>query len=436
MTDIMNEKRKIYKRIWNRVFSLFLVIFLLFSSVEPIAAAETFITSNEPGQAISMTLEGTTVVFNSFPEEKDYKYVWIETGEDFVDDSIYAISGPVRYSLPSQDGTYYLQIAKGKERYGQFRGVIYGKTLAVKIENGVADFVDSPVLENNETRYQKNSKSKTALGYYLQPSLWVESDSKEIKEAAKKIVNPDDSDYVKVQKVHDWVANNIWYDYDDYYERVEGEVSALEVLHSKKSVCQGYADLTAALLRSLGIPTKVVSGYSLGLSTSGEWTKEIIEEKESNHAWNEAYVDGRWIIMDTTWDSDNKYENGTFSTGTGLDGRTYFDPTLEMFALDHRIMENDEYAVEKKDIINDGLSISKRSLVLKKGATKQLQIKNKTSYINLKDAKITYTSSKPSVAYVSKTGKIRAKKTGTSNITTKVKLDGVTVKFTTKVIVK
>lgn len=420
------------KKLYNRIIPIILAFYLLFSIVEPAVAAETFTSSNEPGQVLDMSIEGNTLVFNSFPQEGNYNYIWVEIGEDFDNGFIYENSMPIHYFLPYQDGIYYLQLARGMERYSTFHGYFFRKKFAIKIENGIAEFVDSPVLENNENRYKKNSTSKTALRYYLQPSYWVESDSKEIEKIAEKIVNQNDSDYVKLQKVHDWVANNVWYDYDALYGKTEIKVSALEVLHSKKSVCQGYADLTAAILRSLGIPTKVVAGYGI----DDEWTEAKLTAKESNHAWNEAYVDGRWVILDTTWDSDNKYENGVFSTGTGLEERKYFDPTLQGFSLDHKMMENDNYDENKKEIISQGIEISSENLTLKKGKTKQLKVKPLESYIKLKEAKITYTSSKPSVAYVSKTGKIRAKKAGTSNIVTKVKLDGVTVKFKTRVKVK
>lgn len=62
----------------------------------------------------------------------------------------------------------------------------------------------------------------------------------------------------------------------------------------------------------------------------------------SNHAWNESYINGRWVIFDSTWDSDNKYENGKFSEGTGCTGYGYFDPTIERFSNTHFIMDKEE----------------------------------------------------------------------------------------------
>ena len=60
------------------------------------------------------------------------------------------------------------------------------------------------------------------------------------------------------------------------------------------------------------------------------------------------------------------------------------------------------------------LSISKTSISLKKGNSKTLKIKNLK-----KGRTVTWKSSKPSVAKVTKTGKVTAKKTGTAVITAK-----------------
>ncbi|MCM1283494.1 MAG: Ig-like domain-containing protein [Roseburia sp.] len=431
-------------RIGTRILAALLCAMLSIGSVQTapqqVWAAEqqnavtTYATNNQADEAFSFALENGKFVVQSVPYTEQYSYIWVV----FNDASqILPISSVVEFPLPSQDGTYYVDIYLGKERYATYKGVIFGENIGVTIQGGAASFVESPVYKRNLKVFQSGSTSATMRGYYTQPSHWVESDSPKIKALAKKIVNDSDSDYEKVKKVHDWVADNIWYDYDAYYSGTSAQVDAVKVLEVKRTVCQGYADLTAALLRSLGIPTKVVSGYALGVGTSGGWTKELVSSKATNHAWNEAYVDGRWIILDTTWDSDNKYQNGTFSQGTGLKYRKYFDPTLEFFSADHKIFEEDSYDKwERENAFSSALSVSKTSLTLKKGKTKQLSVKTSQSYIKLKDAKITYSSSNKKVATVSSKGKIKAKKAGQTTITTTVKLEGITFKFRTQVTVK
>ncbi|MCB2339560.1 transglutaminase domain-containing protein [Clostridium estertheticum] len=58
-------------------------------------------------------------------------------------------------------------------------------------------------------------------------------------------------------------------------------------------------------MRMAGIPCRVVIGYAIGVNYQS-W--ETVNHANSNHTWNEALVDGRWVIMGSTWDSINKYE--------------------------------------------------------------------------------------------------------------------------------
>ncbi len=308
-----------------------------------------FNTSNMAEGNIKIISQGNTLIFESFPKQEDFNYVILslcgEDGECYLDDDVYSTVFPIIYPIIGiSDGTYYIEIFHSSQENGVYRGMIAGKGgIKINIQNGIVSYVDSAVLENNKKIYENNLSSEEALKYYLKPSKGVESDNKKIIQLAKSIINESDNDYEKLRKVHDWVCNNVWYDYDAYYSGDYGDTNALAVLQSKRSVCQGYANLTAALLRALGIPTKVVSGYALGLSTNGQWTDELITGDKTNHAWNEAYVNDRWVILDTTWDSDNEYIDGSFSENTGLEGHKYFGPTLQLFSYDHKIVDNEPY---------------------------------------------------------------------------------------------
>lgn len=59
------------------------------------------------------------------------------------------------------------------------------------------------------------------------------------------------------------------------------------------------------------------------------------------HAHTEAYVDSRWIVMDTTWDSNNEYRGGSYQT-EAPSGFCYFDIAPEAFALDHKTTSRDQ----------------------------------------------------------------------------------------------
>lgn len=166
---------------------------------------------------------------------------------------------------------------------------------------------------------------------YLSPSIGVQSDNPEIIDLAKSITKDLTSDYAKVRAVHDWVAKNIAYDIEGYHS---GNIicDALGVLHARKGVCQGYACLSAALLRSVGVKTKVVQG----IAASGSIPEEIRKNPQAyspNHAWNEAYADGRWVVFDATWDAG--YVDPGVTIFTFCYKTEYWDPDQDAFAKNH-----------------------------------------------------------------------------------------------------
>jgi transglutaminase-like putative cysteine protease len=65
----------------------------------------------------------------------------------------------------------------------------------------------------------------------------------------------------------------------------------LDVLQTKQAECQGHAYLYTAFARSLGIPTRVVSGL-----VYSEQFKGFLY-----HSWSESVVDGRWQAVDPSF---------------------------------------------------------------------------------------------------------------------------------------
>ena len=116
------------------------------------------------------------------------------------------------------------------------------------------------------------------------------------------------------------------------------DTSALGTLQSKRSVCQGYSDLSVALLRAIGIPAIGLSCFALGISTDKKWTPHILNSTETNHRITAAFTQNRCLLMDITWDSDNEYKNGVFGNKSGM-GRTYkyFDVTIPFLSFSHRL---------------------------------------------------------------------------------------------------
>ena len=179
--------------------------------------------------------------------------------------------------------------------------------------------------ENDETLYLDLGSEDMAMS---------ESQLSEIRTKAMEITAGAATDYEKVLKIHDWITANIYYDRDEMDSYSPDQLSAYSVYISRKSVCEGYANLTTAMLRSIGIPTTKLSGQAI--HTFSEWWDTLEDSNVTNHAWNAVYADGRWFFVDTTWDTYNKYENGEWIDGS--ESHDFFDPSTDKFSLDHRTL--------------------------------------------------------------------------------------------------
>lgn len=226
-----------------------------------------------------------------------------------------------------------VEVYTGSRAYGEFTSWVYNYLYLVKDENGSWSIKQSPVYAHNRELYAADKAMKEAL----KDTPAIESDNKEIAALADKITLDASDDYERLRMIHDWVCDYIRYDVDSLNSTSTVPYSASEVLKNRSAVCLGFSTLTAALCRSAGIPCNVVSGYALGVGIDTEWTTETINTSEQNHAWNEAYVDGRWVIMDTTWDCPNKIENGKLVTGDI--SHIYFDANIDFFSANHKIIE-------------------------------------------------------------------------------------------------
>ena len=72
----------------------------------------------------------------------------------------------------------------------------------------------------------------------------------------------------------------------------------LEVLQGRRGVCQDFAHLQIACLRSMGLAARYVSGYLLTHAPPG---KEKLIGSDASHAWVSVYAgNGCWVDFDPT----------------------------------------------------------------------------------------------------------------------------------------
>jgi len=114
---------------------------------------------------------------------------------------------------------------------------------------------------------------------YLEDEVFIEVSDPAVESVAKEIIGEETDALTCVSKTLDWVHKNI------EKHRALSLPSAKNVLKIKRGDCNEHTNLFVALLRSMGIPAKVVVGL---LQT---------ERGYFYHAWASVYL-GRWVDID------------------------------------------------------------------------------------------------------------------------------------------
>ncbi|WP_391571946.1 transglutaminase-like domain-containing protein [Cohnella sp.] len=177
-------------------------------------------------------------------------------------------------STTTNDQTVWLPLQLGN---GQYEITVLEHVVDKKYRVSLTEKVD--VTVKNEPDVFLNSTQTVA---------WKEADKAlaKVKELTKKAA----TDEQKARAIYEYIIQNVSYDKDlarkvaaDYIPDIDG------TLTSGKAICYGYATLYAAMLRSVGIPTKLAMGKT-----------NLVDEY---HAWNEVYLNGKWVVVDTTVDA-------------------------------------------------------------------------------------------------------------------------------------
>ena len=205
----------------------------------------------------------------------------------------------------------------------------WGSRVNTALLNGctaLEEVVNSPFSYSD----QQVEANRAVINGWVNPGAYVTPQSQTVIDRANEICANIDNDYNKAHAIFRWVAENVAYDYEHFYGR-KASVSntAEEVLDSRLAVCAGYTRLTQALLQAQGIPALYVSGVSSNGITD--------TRGNAGHAWNMAFVDGRWVIIDTTWGraSVDDPATGELKDGGGIINEQWFDPKEIFFAQSH-----------------------------------------------------------------------------------------------------
>lgn len=153
---------------------------------------------------------------------------------------------------------------------------------------------------------------------FIRPNQYVDYlEADQTIEKAMELTKDVKDPLEKVEAVYDYVVENIDYDYDKAATVESGYLPVLdEVLNSKKGICFDYAALMTGMLRSQGMPCKLVVGYAGNVYHA--WINVWSEET----GWIDGviYFDGKmWHRMDPTFaSSENQSESIMEYIGNGM----------------------------------------------------------------------------------------------------------------------
>ena len=149
-------------------------------------------------------------------------------------------------------------------------------------------------------------KLDDSLAPFLRPNQYVNySESSEAVKKAQELVKDAKDNLGKVRAVYNWVVANLSYDYDKARTVKSGYLPDVDkVMGEKKGICFDYAALMSSMLRSQGVPVKLVVGYT----SKGEYHAWInVWNEESGWMDSVIYFDGKaWKLMDPTFASTGK----------------------------------------------------------------------------------------------------------------------------------
>ena len=130
------------------------------------------------------------------------------------------------------------------------------------------------------------------------------------------------SDYEKELRVHDWICQNVTYDYEgtnkDKVSRVIASHNILGVFAHHKAQCEGIAKAVKVLLNAADVKCIVATGDS------------VKNGREMPHAWNIVNIAGEPYQLDVTWDI------GAMGRNKRHMAYDYFNLTDELMNQDHK----------------------------------------------------------------------------------------------------
>ncbi len=201
-----------------------------------------------------------------------------------------------RVLLEPMNSTVLFSIPRAVRISGKFKNLWTDSTGAV--------YLPSPALSRLEYRVWSSPAAirpaeSTDMSRYVDLSKMDKTLLKRIKSLAMKITAGGRDNVEKSAIIKRYLRANYTYTLDPKRDPKKSPVEDF-LFYSKEGFCEHFATAFALLSRSIGIPTRIVTGF-----LEGEWNragKYFIVRQSDAHSWAEVYAGGSagWVRADPT----------------------------------------------------------------------------------------------------------------------------------------
>nr|WP_302598701.1 transglutaminase-like domain-containing protein [uncultured Cellulosilyticum sp.] len=208
----------------------------------------------------------------------------------------YVSQGIVRISYQSDKKIKV--IVKNNDKQYTYNLTADGRVETFPLQLGSGQYTVGVYENTTESKYKKLTSKTFQLGdineqiVYLnavQNVNWNEED--EAIKLAKVLTRDKKTNMEKAISIYTYIVSNFNYDEDKIQKLAYNYIPEVDsILKTKSGICYDFSTLYGAMLRSTGVPTKLVTGYSLNAI--------------GYHSWNEIYDENtnEWLIVDLTYD--------------------------------------------------------------------------------------------------------------------------------------
>jgi len=132
-----------------------------------------------------------------------------------------------------------------------------------------------------------------AMKAYTMPQDIIDSDNEAVAAKAQELAEGEDDLYVVVFKIASWTREHVEYNLSTL--TADASQKASWVLENRYGVCDEITSLFIAMVRSLGIPARYISGIAYT-------NYYLFGEDFVSHGWAEVYFPGYgWVPFDVTY---------------------------------------------------------------------------------------------------------------------------------------